>query len=73
MKFSRTLTLAMGSAVIVLIVVTYFFQGPPWPALLGALGAIVWIVIKAWRERRAGPSTSGQTKTKDEAASSDHR
>lgn len=51
MKFSRTVALAIGSAVIVWIVVTYYFQGPPWAALVGALGAILWIASKAWRER----------------------
>ena len=50
-KSSQTLKFAVGSAVIVWIVVTYYFQAPPWPALLGALGVIVWITSKAWRER----------------------
>ncbi len=56
MKISRTLQLALGSAVIVWIVVTYFFHAPPWAALAGALGAILWIGSKAWRRDRLGPS-----------------
>jgi len=54
MKFSRTLQLAIGSAAIVWLVVTYSFQAPPWAALGGAVGAILWIVLKAWRQRGAG-------------------
>ncbi len=51
MKLSRTLQLAVGSAAIVWIVVTYYLQAPPWAALVGALGAILWIASKARRER----------------------
>ena len=66
MGFSRTLTLAVGSAVIVLIVVTYYFHGPMWPALAGALGAILWIASKAWRERfRSSSCTRHETKKKE--------
>lgn len=60
MKISRTLQLAVGSAVIVWIVVTYFFHAPPWAALAGALGAILWIGSKARRRDRS--STGHRTK-----------
>ena len=71
MGFSRTLTLAMGSAMIVLIVVTYYFHGPLWPALAGAVGAILWIASKAWRERLASSSCSKQETKKSDATGSD--
>ncbi len=65
MKFSRTLQLAVGSAAIVWIVVTYYLQAPPWAALVGALGAILWIAGKAWRERLIS-SASREPGTKKE-------
>ena len=71
MGFSRTLTLAMGSAMIVLIVVTYYFHGPLWPALAGALGAILWIASKAWRERLASSNCTKQETKKSDATRSD--
>jgi len=70
MKFSRALQLAVGSAAIVWMVVIVYFHGPPWPALVGAVGAILWLAIKAWRER-PGASTSVQRKTENQAAGSD--
>ncbi len=66
MKFSRTLQLAVGSAAIVWVMVIYFFQGPLLPALVGALGAILWIVGKAWRGR---PRVMHQLGTKDKGGS----
>ena len=71
MGFSRTLTLAMGSAMIVLIVVTYYFHGPLWPALAGAVGAILWIAIKARRERLGSSSCTEQETKKSDATRSD--
>jgi hypothetical protein len=71
MKISRTLQLAVGSAVIVLIVVTYYFHGPLWPALAGALGAILWIASKAWRERLRSSSCTRQETKKYDATDSD--
>lgn len=65
MKFSQTLKFAIGSAAIVWIVVSYYLQAPPWPALLGALGAILWIANRAWRER-LGSSANVVPKTKEE-------
>ena len=70
MKFSRTLTLAVGSAAIVWMVLTYYLQAPPWPALVGAIGALLWIVAKAWR-KRPGSSTHTLPTTKKEVADSD--
>ncbi len=63
MKFSRTLQLAVGSAAIVWVMVIYFLQGPLLPALVGALGAILWIASKAWRER-SRPMHQHSTKDK---------
>ena len=62
MNFSRALQLAVGSAAIVWMVVVVYFHAPLWPALVGAVGAILWIAIRAWRERPRS-STRGQRKT----------
>lgn len=62
--FSQRVKFALGSAAIAWIVVTYYFQAPPWSALVGALVATLWIAGKAWRER-LGSSTKVVSKTKE--------
>ena len=61
MTISRTLQLALGAAAIVCLVVVYSFGAPPLPVLLGALAAILWIAVKAWR--RAKDKAAGRRRT----------
>jgi hypothetical protein len=60
---------AVGSAVIVWIMATYYLHAPPGSALLGVLGAVLWIATRA---RRARLGRSIIRKTENEAEGAGH-